>query len=180
MIYHKTDDFQTPPWLCKKMVDMVPVGAKTVLEPTPGQGNIVEALISKNYQVTAPTDFFNLEIRQFDCVVMNPPFSAKYCKMENAPHEAKQNGMRVGYYILYRCMEMTENVIALMPWFTISDSDVRLRHIMDYGCRSITALPRKTFKYTRIQTTILQLQKGFAGRTEFKFISSNGHITGLK
>jgi len=33
---------------------------------------------------------------------------------------------------------------------------------------SITVLPRKTFNYTKIQTCVLQLQKGYYGTTEFK------------
>jgi hypothetical protein len=56
----------------------------------------------------------------------------------------------------------------LMPWFTISDSDVRLRHIKSYGLKSITALPRKTFEYARIQTCVFELEKGFKGESLFK------------
>jgi hypothetical protein len=63
---------------------------------------------------------------------------------------------------------MSNNIIALMPWFTISDSDVRLRNIKKYGIKSITALPRKTFQYARIQTVILELEKGYKGDTIFK------------
>lgn len=48
--------------------------------------------------------------------------------------------------------EMSDNIIALMPWFTISDSDVRIRKLMDFGLKSLTLLHRKTFQYARIQT----------------------------
>jgi hypothetical protein len=71
-------------------------------------------------------------------------------------------------------MKKSNNVIALMPWFTISDSDVRLRFLKSYGLISLTALPRKTFQYARIQTCILQLQKGYTGETIFKVFD---HIT---
>jgi hypothetical protein len=54
-----------------------------------------------------------------------------------------------------------------MPWFTISDSDVRLRALKRYGLKSVTALPRKTFEYVRIQTVVLQLEKGYRGDTTF-------------
>jgi hypothetical protein len=49
----------------------------------------------------------------------------------------------------------------------ISDSDVRLRFIKKWGLISVTSLPRKTFKYARIQTMVLHLQKGYQGPTEF-------------
>lgn len=98
---------------------------------------------------------------------MNPPFSAKYAFLENAKEDYTKHGMRLGYQILKECMEMSDNVIALMPWFTISDSDVRLRFLKSFGMKSITALPRKTFQYARIQTCVLCLEKGYAGKTEF-------------
>jgi len=65
-------------------------------------------------------------------------------------------------------MKKSNNVIALMPWFTISDSDVRLRFLKNYGLKSLTALPRKTFQYARIQTVIIELQKGYDKETIFK------------
>ena len=76
--------------------------------------------------------------------------------------------MRLGYYILTECMKQSDNVIALMPWFTISDSDVRLRTLKEYGLKSLTALPRKTFQYARIQTVIIELNKGYKKDTIFR------------
>lgn len=76
--------------------------------------------------------------------------------------------MKVAYDQMKVLMSMADNIILLMPWFTISDSDVRLRYIKSYGLISVTALPRKTFQYARIQTCILQMKKGFTGSTEFK------------
>jgi hypothetical protein len=85
--------------------------------------------------------------------------------------------MRLGYWMLTECMKMSDSVIALMPWFTISDSDVRLRAIMRFGCISVTALPRATFQYARIQTVVLQLKKGFDGDTIFRaFDLRNDHL----
>lgn len=162
-------DFQTPINVCEYMVSMVPPGTKTVLEPTPGIGNILSRL--DGYQVTAPKDFFTMPRSKWDCIVMNPPFSSKSAFMENAPADFEERGMRLGYYFLTECMNMSDEVIALMPWFTISNSDVRLRYLRDYGIKSITALPRKTFQYARIQTCVLQLSKGFKGDTLFKVFS---------
>jgi type I restriction-modification system DNA methylase subunit len=156
--------FQTPPEVCQYMARMIPAGVRTVLEPTPGVGNLVRAL--NGYDVTAPEDFFRMGKERFDCVVTNPPFAAKYAF--GVPGDLPVKGMQLGYYILKQCLNMSDNVIALMPWFTISDSDVRLRALKRWGLISVTALPRKTFEYARIQTVVLQLQKGYKGATEFK------------
>lgn len=163
----QVNDFQTPPAVCRYMVSLLPKGALSILEPTRGKGNIVEAL--KEHKVTAPDDFFLMDkSARFDGAVMNPPFSTGSAIMTHAPKGLDLSGMKVGYYILTQVMEMTDTVIALMPFFTLTDSDVRLRYFKSFGIRSITALPRKTFGYVRIQTCIIHLEKGFKGTTEFK------------
>ena len=162
--------YQTPPAICDYMVSLIPAGAKTILEPTPGVGNLVRALESSGkYEINAPEDYFKLaKTTRYDCIVMNPPFSSKYAF--GVPEGLEEKGMKLGYKILRECMELSDHVIALMPWFTISDSDVRLRELTAYGLRSITALPRKTFNYIRIQTMVLELEKGYSGETTFKTI----------
>lgn len=163
-----TTDFQTPPCVAKYMASLVPAGVKTILEPSAGKGNLVKEITSiVPWQlITAPLNFFEMDFKRFDCVIMNPPFSSKYAY--GVPADIEHRGMRLGYYFLTKCMEMSDNVIALMPWFTISDSDVRLRFMKNWGLKSITALPRKTFQYARIQTCVFELQKGFEGETIFK------------
>ncbi len=166
---YKAGEFQTPVEVAEYMVDMIPTGAKKVLEPTPGIGNIVGVLKARDkYDIYAPEDWFLLENSKYDCIVMNPPFSAKYANLTNAPEDYTKHGMRLGYHILQECMEMSNSVIALMPWFTVSDSDVRLRFLKSWGIKSITALPRKTFQYARIQTCVLEMQKGYTGDSLFK------------
>lgn len=160
-------DFQTPPPVCEYMASLVPQHARTVLEPTPGEGNMVSVL-EKKFNVIAPADFFVWKPEPVDSVVMNPPFAAKYADLTNAPESLQGLGMKVGYHILENCMQLSESVIALMPWFTISDSDVRLRRLHDYGLISVTLLPRKTFQYARIQTCVFELRKGYTGSTDFK------------
>lgn len=166
-------NFQTPEPVCQYMADMVPSNVSTILEPTPGLGNLVNALKEKgNFQITAADDFFLIPQNQrFDCIVMNPPFSSKTAFMQNAPINSEIKGMKLGYHILTECMKMSDNIIALMPWFTLSDSDVRLRYLKSYGIKSLTALPRKTFKYSRIQTVIIELKKGYQNDTVFKTFS---------
>ena len=137
-----------------------------MLEPTPGEGNIVREL--DGYEVTAFKDYFHVDKKdlRFDAIKKNPPFSSN--SAFGVPQEFLKTGMALGYHILHQCMEMTDNVIALMPMFTISDSDRRISHLKNYGLISITSLPRKTFQYARIQTVVLQLQKGYMGPTEYK------------
>ena len=162
-----TKEFQTPPEVCRYMASLVPEGVVTVLEPTRGIGNLVKEL--HPYAVTAPDDYFLLDKKlTFDCVVMNPPFSAKSAILSNAPKQyANDKGMKIGYRLLLDCMQKSDIIIALVPWFTLTDSDVRLRYLKKFGLKRITALPRKTFEYARIQTCVLELHKGYAGPTEF-------------
>ena len=162
------EQFQTPPEVVKYMCDMVPEKSKLILEPTKGIGNIVSELENRNFEVYAPDNFFDMSLMagKFDCIVMNPPFSSKYAF--GIPDHIEQTGMRLGYFMLTECLKMSDNVIALMPWFTITDSDVRIRFLKGYGLKSITALPRKTFQYSRIQTCVFELEKGYQEETIFK------------
>lgn len=146
-----TINFQTPDWICEEMVKMIPPHVITVLEPTPGCGNLVKAL--NGYIVTAPENFCIVG-GKFDAIVMNPPFSP----------------MMQGYRILFRCMEMTDNIIALMPWLTIINSEKRTRAIMEFGLKSIIHLPRNVFRGARVQCCILNMQRYFNKYTEFKCI----------
>lgn len=145
------EHFQTPPNICNYMASFLPKNAGKILEPTAGKGRLVEAL--KPYgDVIAPNDFYELEKQSFDWIVMNPPFTP----------------MSQGYKILYSCMEMSDNIIALMPYLCIINGEKRTQDIMDYGLKSITHLPRSTFKGSRVQTCILEMQRGYKGQTIFK------------
>jgi hypothetical protein len=160
------DQFQTPPDVAVYMVSLLPLHVVTVLEPTPGMGNLVREL-DLMYNVTAPTDYWQLDKSlRFDAVVANLPFSSK--TFYNCPEEFEGKGMVVAYEQLKVLMQMSDELVLLMPWFTISDSDVRLRALKRFGLISVTALPRKTFQYARIQTCVLHLRKGFIGSTEFR------------
>ena len=143
--------FQTPKNICELMADKIPEGTLTVLEPTPGKGNLVSAL--RGYDVTAPSNFFDVE-GIFDAIVMNPPFTP----------------MKLGYEILYKCMDMTDVIIALMPWLTIINSQKRTEDIFKYGLKEVTHLPRNTFKGSRVQTCILEMRRGYKGVCVFSAI----------
>lgn len=160
-------EFQTLPPVCKYMAGMIPPRSKTILEPTPGLGNIVKEL--SDYEVTAPADFFLLDRDQrFDAIVMNPPFTSKTAFLENAPKDFAAKKMSFGYYVLTECMKMTDNIIALLPEYTMTNSDIRRRFIWDFGLKSYTPLPRKTFQYARTQTVVIELQRDYKGDCIYK------------
>ena len=142
--------FQTPIEICEYMTSFLPDNAGTILEPTKGIGNLVTSLETKG-TVISPDDFFKMEKQNFDWIVMNPPFSP----------------MKIGYNILYECMEMSDNIIALMPWLTMINGQKRTTDIMNFGLKSITHLPRSIFKGARVQTCILEMKRDFNGNTQF-------------
>jgi hypothetical protein len=146
-------DFQTPCNVADYMASLVETGNK-ILEPTPGKGNLINALKNKGCIVYYPgNDFWDMEHEIiYDSVVMNPPFSP----------------MTTAYKFLYRSMELSNHIVALMPWLTIINGERRTNDIMNYGLCSITHLPRNIFKGSRIQCCILDMKKGFQGNVLFK------------
>jgi len=149
------------------MASLLPERITTVYEPTPGIGNLVRACEERGFDVYAESNFFDRDKnKHFDAVIGNPPFSKKYAF--GMPEFLNKHGMRLGYHILTECLQISDITIALMPWFTISDSDKRLRALKNYGLKSLTALPRKTFEYARIQTVVIELVKGYKEETLFK------------
>lgn len=151
-----TNDFQTPDWVCQYMVSLIPEGVVSILEPTPGKGNLVKALAG--YHITTPSDFSSLLPLWWDCVVMNPPFSP----------------MKIGYDILYRCMEMTNIIIALMPWLVLINSKKRTDDIVKWGLYGVTHLPRHAFPGARVQCCILEMRYGYDGSIALKFLHNQG------
>lgn len=145
------NNFQTPENVCKYMTSFLPENAGLILEPTPGKGNLVK-ILEQYGKVYAPKDFYEIKNLKFDWIVMNPPFTP----------------MKQGYEILYKCMEMTDNIIALMPYLAIINGEKRTQDIMNWGLKSITHLPRSTFKGSRVQTCILEMKRGFNNDTIFK------------
>lgn len=145
------DNFQTPDNICKYMASFLPENPGLILEPTPGKGNLVRVL-EQYGEVYVPDDFNQMVSKRFDWIIMNPPFTP----------------MKQGYDILYKCMDMSDNIIALMPYLTIINGEKRTSDIMNWGLKSITHLPRSTFKGSRVQTCILEMRKGYKGNTIFK------------
>jgi len=145
-------DFQTPEIICEYMISLLGDGVyKNILEPTPGEGNLVRAIKKKfpESEVIEPMDFYKEILTTYDAILMNPPFSP--------PKQA--------YSILDYCMSKSNRIIALMPHVTIINSSKRTKRIFDFGVISIIHLPRKIFQGSRVQTCILNMKKGYHGTT---------------
>ena len=78
-------------------------------------------------------DFFKFD-EKVDCVVGNPPFTP----------------MKVGYDILNKCFELSDNIIFLMPWLALINSEKRTQLYMERGLKKIVHLPRKAFPGSRL------------------------------
>lgn len=147
-------NFQTPTWVCDMIVAEIPKLIErpdTILEPTAGEGNLVRA-IHKRYPSTTihtPTDFFEFD-EHVDVVVGNPPFSP----------------MRVGYDILERCFGLSNNIIMLMPWLSVINSEKRTEMYRDQGLCKVIHLPRRAFSGSRVQTCVLVFQYAHNGEIE--------------
>lgn len=152
-------DFQTPEWVCEIMVDLVPGNPETILEPTPGAGNLVTAIGKRLSSVIyAPARFEKFNKERVDCIVANPPFTP----------------MGEGYRLLENLFDRSDNIIILMPWLAIINSEQRAKSYIDHGLKTIIHLPRNAFKGSRVQTCILVFEKGYHGDIIFK-VAENKH-----
>jgi hypothetical protein len=148
----KEHNYQTPAVVAEYMASFLPGCAGRILEPTPGEGNLVRPLLRKG-EVLAPERFEDVPAgSRFDYIVMNPPFTP----------------MSEGYRYLSETMRMADNIVALLPWFILINSERRLKKIMEFGLKEVISLPRKVFPGTRIQCCILILSKGYSDSTVFK------------
>lgn len=150
-------DFQTPDWVCARMIDMIDGHPKSVLEPTPGEGNLVRALMDTfpNTDIYAPVNIYEYTPpRIFDAIVMNPPFSP----------------MQKGYEILQMVSEWSDQVIALLPWLLLINSEERMQWFVDRGLAEILHLPRRAFSGSRVQTCVVKLLEGYDGDILFQTI----------
>ena len=160
--------FQTPIWVCDIMTTLIDSPAQTILEPTPGHGNLVYSL-RRHYpysdirlgsdifihNISAPRDFMLVEPYPVDWVVANPPFTP----------------MSLCYRMLERFFQFSPNVIALMPWLTIINSEARTNQLCHRGLRLIIHLPRRAFPGSRVQTCILKFIEGYKGPVILRFNS---------
>lgn len=144
-------DFQTPPWLCRHIVGklerVIPKSA-LVVEPTPGAGNMVEALRAAGYTNVEfpPGDFFDwTPSGKPVAVVGNPPWTPN----------------TLAYKILDRCLEFGPDfLVMLMPWYTLTNSDSRAQRLRAAGLQTVISLPRGVFQGVRINSCVLVIEPG--------------------
>lgn len=152
----KTENgFQTPAWVCDFMAASIHGHPNTILEPTPGNGNIIRSIEKYHPDATIIVpdgDFMTMAPQEVDIVIANPPFTP----------------MAAGYEMLYRFFEFSGNVVALMPWLTVINSEKRLDILKSHGLRGIVHLPRRAFSGSRVQTCILTFTKGYKGVISFR------------
>lgn len=161
-------NFQTPKPVAEYMMRMAkkywdqhkeyPGDMAEVLEPTPGEGNLIKAGNDHGFTMYGPgsdQDYWNSWVYQqkpnyFDMVIMNPPFNPHTemtCFMEDAMNKAPY-------------------VVALLPVNSIT-SHKKLTLFMNYGLASVTMLSRNTFP-NKVAVCILELKNGHSGITTFK------------
>ena len=99
--------------------------------------------------IYTPENFFEFH-KQVDVIVGNPPFSP----------------MNIGYDILERCFELSDNIIMLMPWLSLINSEKRTQMYRERGLKKVIHLPRKAFKGSRVQTCVMVFEQGYPGKIE--------------
>lgn len=160
--YTTETNFQTPIWVCKVMASLVDTDVERILEPTPGKGNLARVL-HENFssaEIVCPSgDFFSMNAQDIlvDCVVANPPFSPT----------------ALGYRMLERFFEFSGNVIVLMPWVVLINSEKRTNDLVKRGLSRIIHLPRRAFRGARVQTCILKFSEGYDRDIIFDIIGSD-------
>jgi len=148
-------DFQTPKWVCDIMLNELIGDPMSVLEPTPREGNLVNAIHNKYplAHITAPTEFHELESSRYDAIVTNPPFTP----------------MTVGYDILDSLLCQSDTIIALMPWLSLINSKKRSEKYKSAGLKKVIHLPRNAFPGSRVQCCILVFNAGYSGDILLEF-----------
>jgi len=151
-------EFQTPEWVCEIMVNLIEFNPVFILEPTPGVGNLFKVLKSEfpDAEIDAPVDFYKhikYHHGRYHYIVANPPFTP----------------MNLGYKMLDDFFNITDNIIILMPWLALINSEKRTQKYISKGLNKIIHLPRKAFPGTRVQTCILVFEKGYHGNIIFEY-----------
>ena len=153
------------------MVSMIDDKAKTILEPTPGEGNLINAVKERFSEVNiiAPENYFDWEQQEVDCTIMNPPFTDKQLITTNASHKVRElKGMAITGYFVYEAMKYSKEVIALIPYYFIINSAKRVEELMKFGFVSLTNLPRGVFGNLSVQVCVIHLRAGHSEQTLFK------------
>ena len=178
------DFYPTPPEVAAEMLDPIDLRGRTVLEPSAGSGNLVQACLERGAAevlavepepklrailaavpscLTIGNDFLQLQAHQvshIDAVVMNPPFSADEAHILHAWEIAPPG-----------C-----EIVALCNWNTVNDynstaKQVQLRKLIEgYGSKeSLGECFSTAERPTRVVVGLVRLTKpgSRAGGDEF-------------
>ena len=156
-------NFQTPEWVCNIMAEIVKGTPKTILEPTKGAGNLLKVLHTRFPETTihAPDKYEDYDKGKVDYIIANPPFTP----------------MTTGYKMLESFFEISDNIIILMPWLALINSEKRTKLYMESGLNEIIHLPRKAFNGSRVQTCILVFEHGYDGDVNFNYVTTPNPYT---
>lgn len=150
-------DFQTPVWVCEHMINLITIKSSadipnTFLEPTSGEGNLVKSIDKRfpSSTIYTPKRFEDFN-KKVDWIIANPPFTP----------------MKLGYQILNRCFELSGNIIILMPWIALINSEKRTKKYIEQGLKLVIHLPRRAFPGSRVQTCIMVFEWGYRGGIGF-------------
>jgi len=139
-------EFQTPDWVCDLMVNMIPItdNPKVILEPTPGEGNLVRAIQRRFSQcrILAPNDIYLFHPKEkIDWTVSNPPFTP----------------MSLGFSLLQRMKIWCDNIVILLPWLLLINSEERTDWFLRAGLSEVIHLPRSVFGSSRVQACVMKM-----------------------
>lgn len=145
---------QTPPHIAEHMailLSWLDIPLNSILEPHPGAGNLVDAL-KKWYDESKIKTYRSFEAipktKRFDAIVMNPPFD------------------NTGWIHLQHCLTKSKNIICLLPWSLLLNSENTINILLKFGLKRIIHLPRNSFT-NRVQCCIVVLKKGYQGETRY-------------
>jgi hypothetical protein len=136
------------------MADLLPNSVQSVLELTQGQGRLFQVFCSRGYEVISQERCEGINPSpRLDGVLIIPPFI-----------------QRVENEYLKIAMDASDIVLALMPRFTLMISAGRTAELVKWGLRSLTHFLWPTFMDSQVQSCIFQLERGYKGIIEIKFV----------
>jgi hypothetical protein len=73
----------------------------------------------------------------------------------------KKIGMDIGCKMLDDFFIIADDIIILLPWSALINSERRTKKYIEKGLKKIIHLPRKAFPGSKVQTCVLVFRKGY-------------------
>lgn len=157
------NEYYTPEWLSEYMISLIDKEIPfSVFDPTPGPNSSILSAVRKVYPCNVSVeelkgDFWDIDISHVDIIVANPPFFP-YSKV---------------YQYLERFILIADQIICIIPWYTIINSERRTEKIIKSGLKRIVNVSRSAFPKIRVQICVLDIQKGYCGDAVFGNVGPN-------